>query len=166
MASYLDYPRIHFYGLYRADPATSNNINCSFNPDIDVYKDDVGNIKNWNYIGTNEFSIQNTFVTGVTTSNGDNTDTVIGASILDSAHHPFAKMVDIDVDWQGIGTVVYGMTFRIVWSDGVEAMKGKWATSIISQSMWPSRKCYKGPQDTFPISAQSTTTITTLSGGN
>ena len=165
MASYLDYPRIHFYGPYRADPATSNNINCSFNPDIDVYKDDVGNIKNWNYIGTNEFSIQNTFVTGVTTSNGDTTDTVIGASILDSAHHPFAKMVDIDVDWQGIGTAVYGMTFRIVWSDGVEAMKGKWTTSIISQSMWPSRKCYKGPQDTFPISAQATTTITNIEWG-
>ena len=165
LASYLDYPRIHFYGPYRADPATSNNINCSFNPDINVYKDDVGNIKNWNYIGTNEFSIQNTFVTGVTTSNGDTTDTVIGASILDSAHHPFAKIVDIDVDWQGIGTAVYGMTFRIVWSDGVEAMKGKWTTSIISQSMWPSRKCYEGPQDTFPLSAQATTTITNIEWG-
>ena len=165
LASYLDYPRIHFYGPYRADPATSNNINCSFNPDIDVYKDDVGNIKNWNYIGTNEFSVQNTFVTGVTTSNGDTTDTVIGASILDSAHRPFAKMVDIDVDWQGIGAAVYGMMFRIVWSDGVEAMKGKWATSVISQSMWPSRKCYEGPQDTFPISAQATTTITNIEWG-
>ena len=96
MASYLDYPRIHFHGPYRADPATSNNINCFFDPDIDVYKDDVGNIKNWNYIGTNEFSIQNTFVTGVTTSNEDTTNTVIGASVLDSRNRPFTKMVDIE----------------------------------------------------------------------
>ena len=48
-----------------------------------------------------------------------------GASILDSANCPFAKLVDIDIDWQSEITAVYGMILRIVWSDGVKAMKGK-----------------------------------------
>ena len=63
-------------------------------------------------------------------------DEVIGAAVLDSSSHPFAKMVDIDTEWQLVATTVYGMVFRIVWSDGTEALSGKWAASSISQSMW------------------------------
>ena len=135
-ASYLDYPRVHFYGKFRADASTPNNERCYFDVNIDAYENDTDHIKNWNYIGTNEFSIQNTFVTGVTTDSGGTKDEVIGAAVLDSSSHPFAKMVDIDTEWQLVATTVYGMVFRIVWSDGTEALSGKWAASSISQSMW------------------------------
>ena len=67
-ASYLDLPKIHLNGYFRTNAATGNNERHAFNHSINVR---AGILKNWNYIGTNEFSIQNTFVTGVTTSNGD-----------------------------------------------------------------------------------------------
>ena len=164
-ASYLDYPRVHFYGKFRADACTLNNRACYFDANIDAYKNDTDHIKNWNYIGTNEFSIQDTFVTGVTTDSGVTEDEVIGAAVLDSSSHPFAKMVDIDTEWQLVATTIYGMVFRIVWSDGTEALSGKWAASSIPQSMWKRRKCYKGPQSTFPFGTLSTTTISDIKWG-
>uniref|UniRef100_A0A1X7SWY2 Uncharacterized protein n=1 Tax=Amphimedon queenslandica TaxID=400682 RepID=A0A1X7SWY2_AMPQE len=90
-ASYLDFPRVHFYGKFRADASTPNNNRCNFDPNIDnSFEDDSD--RNWNYIGTNEFSIQDTFVRGVTTDSGVTDDEVIGAAVLDSGNHPFAKM--------------------------------------------------------------------------
>ena len=162
-ASYLDFPRIHFYGNYCADASTPNNENCAFDPDITIDQD-----YNWNYIGTNEFSFQDTFVTGVTNKDGvtGSNDKVIGASVLDSGSHPFAKMVDLDVDGQPYVTTIYGMVFRVVWKDGVEALKGKWATNVISQSLWKKSKCYKGSEGSFVFGAQSTTTINDITWGD
>ena len=166
-ASYLDFPRVHFYGKFRADASTPNNNGCNFDPEINDPFEDKPN-DNWNYIGTNEFSIQDTFVTGVTDRGmaKDANDEVIGAAVLDSGNHPFAKMVDIDTDWQGAAAVVYGMVFRIVWSDGKEALRGKWTPSSISQSMWKRMKCYKGNQGSFPFGTLSTTTITDITWGD
>ena len=163
-ASYLDYPRVHFYGKFRADASTPNNERCYFDANIDAYKNDTDHIYNWNYIGTNEFSIQDTFVTGVTTDSGVTKDEVIGAAVLDSSSRPFAKMVDIDTEWQGAATVIYGMVFRIVWSDGTEALSGKWTASSISQSMWKRRKCYQG-NGSFTSGTLSTTTISDIKWG-
>ncbi|XP_019851178.1 PREDICTED: LOW QUALITY PROTEIN: uncharacterized protein LOC105312502 [Amphimedon queenslandica] len=162
-ASYLDFPRVHFYGKYRADASTPNNYRCNFDPNIDdPFEDDPNG--NWNYIGTNEFSIQDTSVTGVTTDSGVTDDEVIGAAILDSGNHPFAKMVDIDTEWQGAASVIYGMVFRIVWSDGAEALRGNWTPSSISQSMWKRMVCTDGGSSTQ--GALSTTTINDIEWGD
>ncbi|XP_019851144.1 PREDICTED: uncharacterized protein LOC109581461 [Amphimedon queenslandica] len=165
-ASYLDFPRVHFYGKFRADPSTPNNDRCNFDPNIDdPFEDDPD--RNWNYIGTNEFSIQDTFVTGVTTDSGVTDDEVIGAAVLDSGNHPFAKIVDIDTEWQGAAATVYGMVFRIVWSDGTEALSGKWTPNSITQSMWPRRKCYKRlHMEDFISATLSTTTIYDIEWGD
>ena len=160
----MDYPRVHFYGKFRADASTPNNERCYFDANIDAYENDTDHIMNWNYIGTNEFSIQDTFVTGVTTDSGVTKDQVIGAAVLDSSNNPFAKMVDIDTEWQGYATTIYGMVFRIVWSDGTEALSGKWAASSISQSIWKRRKCCQG-QDSFTSGTLSTTTINDIKWG-
>ena len=144
-------------------------MHCSFNPDY-VFSEQNDSVKNWNYIGTGEFSILDTFVTGVTTSDGSSKDgsskdEVIGASIMDSGNRPFAKMVDFDTDWQEIGSAIYGMVFRIVWSNGSEAMKAKWTSNVMAQCLWNRNVCVE-PYSNPAFGSQSTTTLTDITWGD
>ena len=68
--SYLDVPRIHFTGNFRADVNTRNNDPCSFKPD---YNNPNPNA-DWNFNGTNEFSFESTDITSVDYSSGTTED--------------------------------------------------------------------------------------------
>ena len=52
ISSYLDVPRLHFNGHFRADVNTRNNDNCNFdlNNRLDPQEE-------WNFAGTEEFEI-------------------------------------------------------------------------------------------------------------
>ena len=165
LASYLQTPRIHFAGHYRADAETTNNMPCNFDVDL-AYDSDVN--KDWNGMGTNEFAFQNTIVYGAVGNHGeaDSHDSVIGASVLDNGKAPFGKIVIQDVDTENT-TALYGLRFGIGWKQDEEgqinyAFYGNWTPNIISQMTWHKVKCYNDSmmQDTFPRGVLATTTLT------
>ena len=168
MASYLDTPRVYFSGHFRADAQTVNNLQCNFDVDVNF---DTNLNEDWNSLGTNEFSFLDTKVTGAVDKEGvfTESDSVIGAKVLDNGKSPFAKMVIQDVDTENT-TAVYGMKFAIGWNQTQEgyqnlSFKGDWTRNIISQNLWHKVKCYNASllQDTYPRGALATTTITNIS---
>ena len=172
LGSYLDYPRIHFYGHFRADSCTRNNDRCNyrmdkpFNPDL--------NGVDWGFNGTNEFQLYDAQVTSVIYSDGTSstTDSIVGRRIIGNLKHPHAKLTDLDTDIQDHSTV-YGMKFGITWGSQDQnedvAFYGKWTRNVIAQHLWPRLKCYNEDnygqelfQDSFPLGAQFTTTVTNI----
>ena len=166
MASYLDTPRIHFAGHYRADAETTNNMPCNFDVDL-LYDPNVN--KDWNGMGTNEFAFQNVEVYSAVSSKGEAVnDSVLGAEILDNGRAPFGKIVIQDVDTENT-TAIYGLRFGIGWKQIEEgkqnyAFFGNWTPNIISQMLWHKVKCYDDSlqQDTYPRGALATTTLTNV----
>ena len=72
--SYLNFPHLHFYGMFIANVATINNDVDNFDMDkfmshdaLAVYKGGRGM---WNPKGTNDFSLKDTYVTNVCYLNG------------------------------------------------------------------------------------------------
>lgn len=64
--SYLDVPRIHFSGQYRANVNTRNNWPCNFDPNNPIYEP-----QEWNYNGTADWEFVDTVVTAVVDENGN-----------------------------------------------------------------------------------------------
>ena len=164
MASYLDTPRIHFAGDFRADPPTANNKPCNFAVDENY---DIGYGLGWNGFGTGEFAFLDTKVYGAVSKDGKfiKDDPVIGARVLDNYRKPFAKYADLDVDAQLITSTIYGMRFGIGWEQINEdsqnlAFKGEWTSNAITQSYWLKVKGLDDLNDNAGVS--STTTITNI----
>ena len=175
--SYLGYPRIHFAGQFCADANTRNNDRCNYrldketNPDLNA---------DWGWNGTSEIHLFNAKITSFVDKNGVNfkSDPVVNRAIIGNLLRPFAKLTDLDVDCQDHSTI-YGLNFGIAWNNDIPeeqndiAFYGKWTRNIIAQYIWPRLKCYNETyhgtelyQDTFPVAAQSTTTITNIQWGN
>ena len=172
VASYLDVPRIHFTGNFRADPNTGNNNKCSYIPG---YQDTNLN-DNWNINGTNEIDFYDTDIGAVDYSSfatiPEENDPVLSAFIVTNLKRPFAKLTDLDVDAQHKSTI-YGMKFGISWGYNKQgehqlAFIGKWTPSVIAQDIWVRMKCFRGdpPQDTFPLGSQGTTILTDIEWGD
>ena len=104
----MDAPRIHFAGQFRADVNTRNNYRCNFNPD---YPWPLSVDDEWNYRGTNEWEFVDTKVTAVINENGKEIpgSSLLGAKIFSNENRPYAKIVDIDVDFQV--SSLYGLEF-------------------------------------------------------
>ena len=103
--SYLDVPRLHFAGQFRADINTRNNKNCNFD-----LNNKLSLAKETNYAGSNEFEFVNTKITAVVDKYGheDKSNELIGAEIFSNDYKPFAKIVDLDVDFQV--SSIYGLS--------------------------------------------------------
>ena len=170
--SYLDVPRIHFTGKFRADVNTRNNDNNTFSGQLNPDQN-----KDWNFNGTNEFSFFDTSIVAVDLSSSDSADPedpVLSAIIFNNADRVLPKIVDLDVDCQEVSTI-YGMKFGIGWNEGgvyTRALTGKWTPSIIAQDMWPRLKCFTEeiygdrPQDSVPFGSQGTTILTDIEWGD
>ena len=162
MGSYLDTPRIHFSGQFRADVSTANNEICNYDVDEEYCSSEgIG----WNFWGTGEFAFLDTKVYGAVDKDGEfiKDDPVIGASIFDNYRKPFAKLVDLDVDAQ-IYSTIYGMQFGIGWKQNDEdlpthAFKGEWTRNVIVQNVWQKMK---GLESSDSFGTSSTTTITNI----
>src|ERR1044071_8818894 len=111
--SYLDTPRLHFAGIFTADPSTINNDINNYNPanwnDLD---------SSWNPYGSHAWSIECT-IKGFVDQNGKfqgsrSKDPHIGASVksIPGSSGASAKLVDLDVDQQG-RTRLYGFNLQI-----------------------------------------------------
>ena len=172
-SSYLGYPRIHFAGYFRADSDTRNNDLCNYRPDKPINPDTNAD---WGFNGTSEFQFFDTFITAVVDSDGrlNADDAIVNLPIVGNIKRQNAKLVDLDVECQD-HTTLYGMNFGIGLSydfprnDSDTALYGSWTPNVIAQKMWPRLKCYNEThnnsqlyQDTFPLGAQSTTTLTEL----
>ena len=133
--SYLDVPRIHFKGKYRADVNSRNNCQCNFDVNREI---DMG--KEWNYKGSCEWELLDTYITSVIDENGEEVvdSPLLGAQILGSEESPLAKLVDFDVDHQL--PTLYGFKVRIK-VDGEMILKGDWKTAVLVRDMWPRVKC-------------------------
>ena len=152
----MDAPRIHFAGYFRADVNTRNNNPCNFNPDYPLSDYDE-----WNYRGTNEWEFVDTKVTAVINENGEEIpdSSLLGAKIFSNENRPYAKIVDIDVDFQV--SSLYGLEFGLKYNDE-NLFIGKWSTSVIVHDMWVKMKCSDNVTGSSLFGAQSTTRITDL----
>jgi hypothetical protein len=102
--SYLDTPRLHFFGQFTANPSTVNNAPTNY---------DFGTalVSSWNDDGNHAFSIQNCQVTSVVmpTAGATAGDGVIGAALASTGR---AVLVDLDTQQQLVSTI-YGLTIQI-----------------------------------------------------
>ena len=142
--SYMDLPRLHFAGHFRADPNTRNNINCNFDANYGI---DYNLTKDYNFNGTGEFSFFNCIVTSVVTKDGkfSETDPIVNSLIVNNQNMSFPKLVDLDVDYQLFKATVYGMRFGVNWKneDGTEilAFQGDWGLNVFAQDLWSRSIC-------------------------
>ena len=154
----MDVPRIHFAGQFRADVNTRNNERCNFDLDNPLTEYDE-----WNYRGTNEWEFVDTVVTAEINKIGEEIpdSPLLGAKIFSNENRPFAKIVDIDTDFQV--SSLYGLEFGLKYNNE-NLFKGKWSTSVIVHDMWVKMKCTddKDLAGSSLFGAQSTTRITNL----
>ena len=128
--SYLDVPRIHFRGKFRADVNSRNNWNCNFDPSLPLYPGEE-----WNFNGTSEWELIDTVVTSVVDKDGKevSNSSLLGAELFSNQERPLAKIVDLDVDFQ-ISTL-YGLNIGLRVGDET-VLWGKWSPSVIVREMW------------------------------
>ena len=152
--SYLDSPRIHFAGQYRADVNSRNNCPCNYDPGSPIYES-----QEWNYQGTNEWEFVDTVVTAVIGNNGEEIpgSPLLGAKVFSNENRPFGKIVDMDVDFQV--SSLYGLEFGLKYNN-ISLFTGKWSTSVIVHDMWVKMKCTNRSRGLKVFGAQSTTRVT------
>ena len=114
----------------------------------------------WNYNGTADWEFINTVVTAIVDENGIEIESpLLGARVFSNEERPFAKIVDIDVDFQV--TTIYGLEFGL----GIGTTKlfqGRWSPSVIVHDMWSNLKCSSPPHHDAVFGAQGTTKITNI----
>lgn len=101
--SYLDLPRLTFFGQFRADPSTSNNDPCHYAP---------GPVENpwWNKMGSQFFQFRGCTVTSVATATGKlqtakGDDSIISTPVVSTDDPQVAKLVDLDPEQQMVSQV-------------------------------------------------------------
>ena len=134
-SSYLDVPRIHFAGKFRADVNTRNNDPCNFDTSLPV-----SDGQEWNFNGTSEWEFIDTRVTSVIDCNGynDPKSSLIGAEFFSNQEQPLAKIVDLDVDFQL--SSLYGLKVGLK-VNGQTLFLGDWSPSVAVRDMWNKMKC-------------------------
>ena len=118
--SYLDRPRLHFSGLYRADIPTVNNAFDNFNvSNFSLINQLVKkpNYGDFNPAGTGSFSFQDCFITSVCLEDPGmpctTHDPLVGTPLESTTGHTTGKMVGIDVELEHNTPIIYGMTIGL-----------------------------------------------------
>ena len=119
----------------------------------------------WNFAGTEEFEFINARITSVIDKNGMEVEhsELLGTEVFSNTKEPFAKLVDLDVDFQV--TTLFGLKFGLRLN-GTELFVGNWTPCVIVNDMWQKVKCAKIPADIKFFSAQSTTKIVDITWSN
>jgi hypothetical protein len=102
--SYLDVPRLHFAGTFRADPSTVNNIPSNYDPN--VFRPNPS----WNPDGTGQWQFLNCAVQSVVYSDGtvcteSADDPIIGSPVQGTDQPAIAKLVDLDPEQQMVSEI-------------------------------------------------------------
>jgi hypothetical protein len=108
--SYLDTPRLTFYGQFTANPSTVNNTPGNYNVTLPL-----GSVA-WNPNGKHNFSLNACKVTSICTDAGLATsgDSIIGAGLASTG---LAVLVDLDTQQQGVSQI-FGLTVQITGPEG------------------------------------------------
>ena len=160
--SYLDLPRLTFTGLIQVDVSTSNNDECNYNSDVPLKQDG-----NWNIRGTGEVRFVSCFVTSALYQKNAyliNSDPVINSKVVNNLNMPFPKIADLDVRNQ-LTSVIYGLNFGIVYSDGEVAFQGLLEHMPLVQDVWKRVICTNTSGSTF-LSSKAVSVLTHIKWGN
>lgn len=147
--SYLDVPRLHFFGQFLANPGTINNILTNFDPDVPTRP-------LWNPNGVARFQLQGKNVNGTQLSGvkvrsvmdasghlitSSAQDPLIGAAVTSNAQTP-AKIVDLD-PWQQFVSQLFGLQLGLtiggVSGAGFSMKAGEWAAVPSLTDLWFAR---------------------------
>jgi hypothetical protein len=121
--SYLDCPRLVFFGDFQADVSTVNNDvrhydAASFETRFQEFSQGATENGWWNPIGGAAFRLLNCRVRGATGTNGTavTQDAVLDAAIGGSSDRVAAKMVDLDPQWQ-LSSQLWGLRIDVLSGD-------------------------------------------------
>jgi hypothetical protein len=131
--SYLDFPRLHFSGLFYTGPSTINNRTKNYTTSVDL-EDPSGKyikVAGWNPIGAAQWWLEECTVLSAVGSKGaaiDASDEVIGALVQtpspktpisdgQGGFYDIAKMVDLDPDQQG-RSALFGVCIAVTLPNG------------------------------------------------
>lgn len=103
--SYLDVPRLHFFGQFTANPSTINNTVTNYNMNRSL-----GN-QAWNPNGRHNYSLGSCPITGIVMPDGSSGtgDPILSATLSTSQT---GVLVDLDPQQQGVSQII-GMTLQI-----------------------------------------------------
>lgn len=104
--SYLDRPRLHFFGKFQAAPSTINNTPTNFSPDAVPPQPD------WNPDGSHWFKLQCTVRSVVPPDASTGADPLVGTPLMSMDTPQIAKLVDLDPEQQMV-SMIFGMVVRI-----------------------------------------------------
>ncbi len=127
--SYLDVPRLHFAGGFRADPSTVNNEPDNYDPDATLQL-------MWNPAGKHDFSLRECTVRSAVDASGVVRRTVAEDALVSGpvvASRP-AKLVDLDPSFQ-TGSQIWGLELRVSAAPGGGRMGGRMATATM-RDVW------------------------------
>jgi hypothetical protein len=163
--SYLDVPRIHFFGQFLANPGTVNNILSNFDPHSPT-------IPLWNPRGVALFQFQGKNVNGtqlsgvsvmsVMDSSGhlvthSSQDALVGATVLSNTGTP-AKLVDLDPSQQLVSQI-FGLQLQVAIGGaggaGFATKSGEWLTVPNLTDLWFVRNPQGGPSGIFQTVIQA-----------
>jgi hypothetical protein len=131
--SYLHPVRLHFFGRFRADVSTVNNVtnrfnNATFQDKFQLPLSGAQDRSNWEPAGTGAWRLVDCHVTRACRDDGTAAvtpadDSAVGLSVRESGDRSSAKIVDLDPDQQGV-SMIFGLTVRVVDSQGLVLMQG------------------------------------------
>lgn len=112
--SYLDVPRIHFAGKFRAAPSTVNNMEQNYQlPPVMINKIGLG----WNPNGNHFWQLVKCTVQSAVGADGAPATDLKGAQLASTDDPSPAKLVDLDPDQQMVSQV-WGLTLRLSAAGG------------------------------------------------
>jgi hypothetical protein len=111
--SYLDLPRLHFFGSFIAQPSTVNNTPTNY--DVSAPLGDLL----WNPNGTHFFGFTGCKVTGAVLPDGTTSDPIVGGAVTTpAAKQPDAAViVDLDTEQQLVSTL-FGLQVTVALPKG------------------------------------------------
>lgn len=138
--SYLDVPRLHFFGTFTADPPTINNDPANYDPS-NWQKLDLS----WNPYGSHAWTVQAT-VQSFVDQDGQlhstaGSDPLIGATVQNVTPLKVpAKLVDLDTDAQ-TRTRLYGLNLEIAAAGqgGASLLQGSFLDTATLVNLWFAR---------------------------
>ncbi len=111
--SYLDIPRLHFSGIFIANPSTVNNTPQNFDPSVTITPQN----ESWNPNGNHAWRLSCQVRTAFASSGPvTSLDPVIGAALRSTDQPVVAKLVDLDSEQQMVSQI-WGLQIKVSASD-------------------------------------------------
>lgn len=153
--SYLQFPRLAFFGEFQADVSTVNNDPRhfdvgTFEPSFQQFQE-TGESKEgrfnyyngwWNPGGTAIMRFKDCFIRSLRDRSGAYIgsaagDPLVGCKIGNASDSPSGKLVDLDTDWQNASTI-FGLVVSIVDPQGTEILVADYEHSAF-RDLWATR---------------------------